>query len=84
MQVATPELLVVTWQTLWPMTESTIGSPGIGAPVSVWVSIAENVTVNSLKLPGAVIVAVNVTDYPGTDGFCEPDTLVVVSAVFMV
>jgi hypothetical protein len=64
-----------------------VAEPALSVPVPIDVVPSLNVTVPvGVPLPGAVVltVAVNVTDWPNTDGFVDDATVVLVAAAFTV
>ena len=63
----------------------TVATPPLSVPVPIGLPPSKNVTVPvGVPAPGATgeTVAVNVTDWPNTEGFCDEVTAVVVSALF--
>ena len=62
-----------------------VATPPLSVPVPIGLPPSRNVTVPvGVPAPGATpeTVAVNVTDWPNTDGFADDVTVVAVSALF--
>ena len=62
-----------------------VATPPLSVPVPIGLPPSRNVTVPvGVPAPGATAetVAVNVTDWPNTEGFCDEVTVVAVLALF--